>query len=149
MATARIYPAAYLHLGLARVQLLTADLKVTLLDSSYTPGDDHTWAADLTGEVAGGSYPFGGVPVTGRDYALAGDTGTAVLTCDPVAVDDPAFTYRYAVLYADTGDPAASPLLASFDTGADTDATLSPPLTLTFTAGLIRLGPIAPEGTTP
>ncbi len=145
MPTAQWYAAAHQHLGLARVNLLTAALRLYLAGPAYTPDlAAHTWASDLSGEVAGGSYPYGGVTIGGRDLADAGDgTGAAVLTCTPVVVDDPQFLVRYGALYADTGDPGTSPLLTLFDLGSAIDAAASPPLVLTFSAGLIRLGPPA------
>jgi hypothetical protein len=140
--TSAAYPLAYLHLGRGRVDLLTADLRAALLTSGYSPADTHQWFADVQSfETVGAGYTAGGtaLPNTAFDFDL--DAGRAVLTCDQLLFDQAGFTARYAVVFAAAGDAGSSPLLAYVDFGDD----VSPggqPFPLTFSGGVLRLGPV-------
>lgn len=134
------YPLSLRHLGRARVDVLTAALKVALCSPAYTPADTHEWFADVAaGEVTGGDYAAGGQLVTGRTFEYDPVLAKTVLRCDPVSWDIALFTLRYAVLYADTGDPGTSALLSYADLGAGVQLG-GVPLRLTYTAGAYRLG---------
>lgn len=139
-----VYPLALRHLGLARVNLLTADLRMLLADSTYTPvSDSHQWLSDVSGEIYGPGYTAGGQALTGREFDYYPAAGAGVLHCDDIVWQGLTGTFRWVVLYANTGDPGSSPLLSYFDTSAATGSDADPggqPVTLTFPDGVLRLG---------
>lgn len=142
-ATCSPYPLTYRHLGRARVDLLTADLRLALVTSAYSPAPGDEWFSDAqAAETSGPGYTAGGQALDNVEFDFDTEAGRAVLTCDPVTFDEPAFTARYGVIYAATGDPGTSPLLAYLDPGADLTADGGEPLVFTFTPGVLRLGPV-------
>lgn len=143
-AAAVAYPLAYRHLGRGRVDLLTADLRLMLCTSGYVPADTDEYLPVASAfETAGAGYTAGGAVLPNRSFDYDTTVRRAVLTCDPVVFTAAGVVARFGVVYAAAGDAAARPLLARIDFGADVDPD-GQDLTVTFTAGVIRLGPVTP-----
>lgn len=143
MITARPYVLVFRHLIRARIDVLTDDLWCMLTTAAYTPAAADEWVSTpAAAEVVGSGYQAGGVQLTGVSADTDLDTGITAVTCDPPMWPEPAFTTaRRAVFYADSGDPATSPLLSHVDFGAAVD-TAGAPLTLTVSAaGFFQLFP--------
>lgn len=142
---ATAYPQTWVHLGRGRYgDLLTADLRLALVSSSYTAADGHAWWADAQDfETAGPGYTPGGQQVTGRSLDYDPAAGRAPLGCYTVTWADAAFIARTAIAYVTTDDPATSPLLARIDLGVEVNPG-GQDFNLTFSAGLLRIGPGAP-----
>jgi hypothetical protein len=93
-------------------------LKVALVTESYVADKDaHAFFADLSGEVAGSGYTAGGQALASVAVSQDDANDRAVLTADTLVWPVASFTARAAVLYKDSGSPAASPLLAYLDFG--------------------------------
>ncbi len=136
------YPLGWRHLGRGRLgDLLTADLRLALAGSTYTPADTHEWLSDIP-QISGPGYVTGGQPVTGRGYDYDTVTGRCVLTCDPVQYTGAGFTARHGVLYLATGTPATSPLIARTTFDADV-APAGVTFAVPFPDGLLTIGPPA------
>jgi hypothetical protein len=143
-ATATAYPLAYRHLGRGRVDLLTADIRVGLTNAQYVPAAGDEWWGPVSAgfEIAGAGYVAGGQPIAHRSFDYDPVVGAAVLVCDPVVFPDAFFTCRRAVVYAAAATPGSSPLLSWVDFGA-LIAPAGQSLTVTFTAGVLSVGPAA------
>lgn len=139
---AQPYPMAYVSLGLARLDLLNATLRVMLTGAAYVPADtDEFVAVPAQFETYGPGYVTGGPELVNRDWALDTTTGRAVLSADPVTFTDAGFLARFAVVYADTGDPTTSPLISRLDFGVAINPA-GDDLQLAFAQGVIRVGPV-------
>lgn len=100
------YNSAKLSLGKGEIDWLNDTIKVRLLDDTYTPDqDNHTYLSDTTGAV-------------GTDQTLSSKTATQDDTNDRAVFDaaDVQYTgltdtFRYAVVYQDTGNAATSRLI--------------------------------------
>lgn len=126
IATAKWFGPAlagqFSNVAARRVDWVTDTIKVTLHTSSYSPDQDtHDFHADLTNEVANGNgYTTGGVTLANKTAAYQSASNTLRLDAD-----DPSWTFtalktfRYAVVWKDTGVSATSPLLGYVDFGAD------------------------------
>lgn len=145
--TARPYRLAGRHQLRGRFgDLLTADVRLMLTTSAYTPADADEWATTpANAEASGAGYTAGGIALPNRtvDNVTAGGVTRAVLGCDPITFTDAGFTARWAVVYLNTGDPATSPLLSYIDLAADVSPA-GEDLTLTFTDGVFRAAPATP-----
>jgi hypothetical protein len=95
-------------------------LTVSLHTSSYTPNfDTHEFFDDTTNELGtAGGYTAGGLALSNISAAL--DTGGdfAYVDADPAEWNPLTATFRYAVLFDDTGNPATSRLIMLIDFGA-------------------------------
>jgi hypothetical protein len=108
--------------GAHPVDLDTDTLKVALLTSTYAPNlDTDEFYSNLTNELANGSgYVTGGLALTTK--VVGYDTGGNFAYLD---ADDSTWTFvgtktfRYAVLYKDTGTGSTSPLVLLIDFGAN------------------------------
>lgn len=113
---------AYTNTATDQLNWTTDTIKVALVTSTYSPNQDTDNYANLAGFTAN--------ELTGGGYARA-TLGTKTLTYDgPTntirfkAADasfGPGFTgtFRYAVVFKDTGTAATSPLMGYIDFGAD------------------------------
>ncbi len=110
--TTTVYGNAALGLAKGEIDFDTAVVKVMLCTSTYVPNKDtHAFKSDVTGEVTGAGYTAGGATV-------ATITSTYDATNDRAQVDgvDVSWTglnttFRYAVMYVDTGTATTSRLL--------------------------------------
>ena len=93
-------------------------IKVALLTSAYTPDDytDSVWSDVNTHETSGANYTAGGSSVANKalTYRL-GSPGLVMLDGDDVLWPNLTATFRWGVIYKDTGNDNTSPLLARVD----------------------------------
>jgi hypothetical protein len=114
----KIYPAFKLALLKSEVELESAVIKLALVTNAYTADDAHDFFADVTNEVSATGYTAGGETVDNQTVSL--DSTTGVFDFDPITWNiSGGITYRAAVLYVSTGDPATSRLIAYYDFGTD------------------------------
>jgi hypothetical protein len=105
-----------------RINWTTDTIKVALVTNSYTPNQDTDNYANLAGfttnELSGGGYSRQTLGTVTLTYDGASNT-VRFKAAD--AVFGAAFTgtFRYAVVFKDTGAAATSPLIAYVDFGAD------------------------------
>ena len=96
--------------------------KLALLTSTYTPDiDNDTYWSDIsTNEVSGTGYTAGGSAVSGLTVIVDDTNDLAYLDATDLTFSTVTVTFRYAVLYEDTGTPATSKIVAVIDpTGTD------------------------------
>ena len=98
----------------------SATIKVMLTTSSYTPNQDtHEFKSSVTNEVSGTGYTARGVTVGSKSVTSDATSNETRLLGGNVQWTTATFTARYAVVYADSGVDATSPLLGYVDFGAD------------------------------
>ena len=118
-----ITPAWY-GLGLLAVvkqqhNLETAAVKLSLHTDVYVPNrDTHDFYNDATSELAAGNgYTAGGVTLAGVAWTYDAATDEVRLDfSDPVWVFTAAKTWRFGVIYVDTGGIASTDPLIALDT---------------------------------
>lgn len=126
MATANWYGQSplgqYSSTAARRVDWPTDTIKVTLHTATYTPNQDtHVFASDLTNELSTGSgYTAGGVTLATKSTSYDSTTNEARLIAGNAAWTNLTATFRYAVIWKDTGTAGTSPLLGYVDLGATT-----------------------------
>ena len=127
------YPLGLENFANGVIDWTTDDIIVILLDNTYTFNTAHEFIDDLTGEVD-------------RSPVLAGKTNVeGVLDAtDPVFASLVGNDCERYVIAMDTGNDLTAPLLAYFDTMADTSAFLYSPngadFTLEFNAsGIMKI----------
>lgn len=119
-AVMTLYPSFFEAMGRGQINLQTADLRLALLTSAYTPDDAHAvWGDVSASETTGTNYVAGGRQLTAKAVAVSGRT--ARLTADNVLWTELTATFRHAVLYVQGGD---HPLIARIAFG-DTDVSVS------------------------
>lgn len=122
MATTKVYARAQQAFANKEIDWDTNTAKVLLCSSSYTPSQTtHDYKNDITNEVTGTGYVAGGVALSSKTTA----TSSLVTTLDAA---DPSFgtvtvTFRYAIVYIDTGVSSTSPLLCYVDFVTDQTVT--------------------------
>jgi hypothetical protein len=105
--------------ALSDVNLKTATLKLTL--HTVAPDQDlDEFFTDVTGELpTANGYTAGGLLLTGVTLIPDNATNKTTLNCtSPVSWANASFSAQYAILRADTGNAATSPLLLWNDAGA-------------------------------
>lgn len=140
--TAAVYPLAYRHMGRGRLgDLLTADVRIMLVTSGYTPTDtDEFVTTPGIAEARGASYYQGGMQLQNRGFDLNTTTGKAVLTADPILFAAAGWTARYAVVYVNNlAGYQAAPLISRIDLGTDVSPA-GDDYTLTFSGGVLAIG---------
>lgn len=126
MATANAYGqhslGQYSATAARRVDWVTDTIKVTLHTATYVPNQDtHVFASDLTNELAtGGGYTVGGITLASKTTAYDATTNQTRLDAADVTWTAMSNTFRYAVVWKDTGTAATSPLIGFVDLGATT-----------------------------
>jgi hypothetical protein len=98
------------------INWLSGTINVLLCTSSYTPSrDSHVFLSDITNELATGSYAR--VTVSGKavNYVAGVTTFTASDAIFPLLTG----TFRYAIVFQDTGTAGTSPLLYWINYGVD------------------------------
>ena len=103
------------------VDLLTADVKLALLTSGYTPDiDAHDNFDDVqASEASGTGYTAGGQSLANKTVTQDNTDNEGVFDADDVTWSGSTITARYAVLYVDTGVAGTSRLIAYYDFGSD------------------------------
>lgn len=118
--TAVVFNAAKKKLMEGVFNLTSDTIKVALLTSSYTPDiDTHDFFNDITNEVSSSGYTAGGKALTSPTIIIDTTNDLAYFDAADTTWDAVTFTYRYAVIYKDTGNAATSPLLAYINFGTD------------------------------
>lgn len=125
------------------IEWTTDAIKVALVSSSYTPNQDTDNYANLSGfttnELSGGGYARQTLGTKTLTYDGASNT-VRFKAAD--AAFGPGFTgtFRYAVVFKDTGTAATSPLIGLINFGADQSIT-SGTFTINFdtTDGVLRI----------
>lgn len=113
----------YLKRGILTVSidLLRDTIRVALLTNIIIPEKKiaPVWSDVVVSEAKGPGYISGGQELMGKKI-LEDDVGGRVSFCaDDVSWPNSVITARHAVLYEDTGQDTASPLLCCFDFGED------------------------------
>ena len=99
-------------------------VEIAFVQAAYTPNiDTHDFFDDITNELSGGGYTAGGYALDTKAVNLDTANDRAEFDAADEAVTGVAGTYRYAILYKDTGTPSTSPLIGYFDMGADVTVT--------------------------
>ncbi len=96
----------------------TADLRILLTTSSYTPADTHNTVSQVTNELSGGSYVRKALTsklVTENDTNDRAELGADDMVW--ATLDAAAGTPKYAVVYLNGVDDAARQLIAWIDLG--------------------------------
>lgn len=118
--TTTAYGNAALGFAKGEIDFDTAVVKVMLVASTYTPNaNTHVYKSDVTGEVTGAGYTAGGVTVASLTSAYDAANFRAEVDGADVTWTALATTFRYAVMYVDTGTATTSRLLQYIDFGAD------------------------------
>lgn len=131
MTISKWYGSAFTRaFGSSGLDVAGGTLKALLCDGTYVPDQDtHDFLTDVTGELTDPSY--GRVTLTGVSVTYDAATNRLVIDSDPytfTALDD---TFRFAVLFLDTGTAATSPLVKYTDFEANqvasaVDVTITP-----------------------
>jgi len=124
-----------------RVDWVNDTIKIALITNAVAPNQDtHDYWNDLSAnEIAAGSgYTAGGATLASKTLTYDAATNEVRLDCaDPSWPFTASKTFRYAVVYKDTGSAATSSILGTGDFGAD--ETTSNTFTITVDAtGLLK-----------
>lgn len=116
--TSKLYANAMKQLGNKEIDWDTDTIKVMLCTSSYTPNQQtHNYKDDVTNEITGTGYTTGGATLSGKTSTV--NTLTTNYDASDVSWTTATITFRYAVIYVDTGVAGTSPLIGYVDFGAD------------------------------
>jgi len=106
-----------------RVDFVTDTIKIALITDAVAPNQDtHDYWNDLSAnEIASGNgYTTGGYTLLSKALTYDAGTNEVRLDCaDPQWLFDASKTFRYAVVYKDTGSAATSPLMGYGDFGGN------------------------------
>lgn len=115
-----VYNAAKKGLGDGSIDWDTDSFKVAFLTSSHTPDTDNdVYFSDLDNEVSGGGYTTGGYSLANNSVSIDNTNDRAKYDADDVSATGLTTTFRYLVVYKNTGTPATSPLVCMVDLGSD------------------------------
>jgi len=104
------------------IDYLSDTIKVALFTSSATMAQDTTeFYGDLSDEVSdsGTNYTTGGAVLGSKTLGYTALTNVVKFSGANTTWASSTITARYAVLYADSGDPSTSPVLGYVDFGQD------------------------------
>lgn len=98
--------------------------KLALLSSFYPAAenekDTHDFFDDVSAfEIGGTGYTAGGKALTSVTVTQDNATNKAIVDADDVTWTASTMTFRYGILYRDTGTPATSPLIKLIDFGIE------------------------------
>lgn len=125
-----------------RVDWLTDTFKCALVVNTYTPNQDtHTFWSDVSANElgTGNGYTTGGVTLSTKTltYDSASNT-TRMDAADPAWTFVATKTFKYAVVYKDTGVGSTSPVLAYLDFAADQAINGAFSIVIDSTDGVLR-----------
>lgn len=123
-----VYPLAKQSFLSAGLNLTSLNLKVALLDSSYTYSSSHQYMSSISGEIQRGTTNLASKTVTNGVFDAADYTLTAVVT---------GHTITQFVIFYDTGTDATSNLIAHFD--GFNSVTNGGDVTVTWDSGSARI----------
>lgn len=123
------------------IDLLTQDIKVALVTSSYSPDKDaDDFFDDVTNEASGAGYTAGGKSLASKAVAQDNANDRAEFDADDLQWVVSTITARACVVYYDTGVDATSILIAYIDFGSDF-STVAETFTIEWdTEGILYLG---------
>lgn len=114
--TSYVYTSALWRLLNGDLDLGSGTYKVSLHTGDYSPDvDADEFFSDLTGETSGDGYTAGGLAIGSVSLSRNDAENRIEFSADDATWEDPDFSFRYAVLYKDTGTAGTSPLLVCFD----------------------------------
>lgn len=138
-ATSNWYGPALAALGNGTLTLdASTTLKAALVSSSYTPDADHQFLSSITGELTGSGYARVALTTVAVTYDTA--TNRAKITADPIVFASMSGTFRYLVIFNDTGTAGTSALVKWTNFTTDQSVTSG---TVTATPDAAGLGYIA------
>lgn len=115
--SAKLFGKSMLSAYTGQINWLTADVTALLTDDSWTPSQDvHDFLNDVAGELSGGGYAR--VDLGTMTAAYDGATNSTYLGCAPFSFATMTGSYRYMVIFCDTGTPSTSPLIGWVDFGS-------------------------------
>lgn len=122
----KFYSQYYMKALNKEIGWLTDNIRCMFCTSVYVPDKDaHAYKGDVVGEVAGFvGYTIGGVVLNNRTMSYNPGTNSTIIDADDIELYDVTLNgVRTLVIYADTGDPATSPLIGFIDLGVDRGVT--------------------------
>jgi len=118
--------------GEVPVDFLTDTIKIALMLNTYTPAlATHDFWNDVSAQELTATNGYVAQTLGTKTVAVATSVATAD-AADPVFPFSGPKTWRYAIMYKDTGTATTSPLMWLFTW--DSDQTVSTPYTLTLNA---------------
>lgn len=118
--------------GEAPIDFLTDTIKVALLANTYTPAmATHDFWNDVSANEVAATNGYAAQTLASKTVAVSGGVAT-IDAADPVFPFSGSKTWRYGVIYKDTGTATTSPLM--FLLTWDSDQTVSTPYTLQLNA---------------
>jgi len=133
--TTKWYGLASKHLAEGSIDWVNDDVMLMLTTSTYAVDQDaDEYVDDVTNEVSASGYTPGGAEITNR--SLNYNSATNTLSYDGYNVIftiTGTMTFRYGVIYSDTGTTSTSPLIGYIDFGEDVSVT-DDTLTINFDA---------------
>lgn len=107
------------NLGTAKINLLTDDIRVVLLDNTFTPNakTQNVWADISAKEVVGAGYTTLGAALGGKAFAEDESNGGTWYDSNDITWTNSTITARWAVLIDNT--LAGKDLIAAYDFTTD------------------------------
>lgn len=109
----------YVELANGNIDFSNDTFKIALFTESYTPdvNTQENFSDISANESTGSGYTQGGLVVGNILVTKDNANYRANITGDNVLFDNVTLSYRYAVLYKDSGTPTTSPLIKVYDRG--------------------------------
>lgn len=123
--SARLYGKIGLSLFAGGINWTGGTIKGLLTADGYTPNQDaHRFLSDVSDELSGSGYAR--VTVPNRALTYDSTTKSTYLDCDPFSFAALTGSYRYMVIFQDTGSAGTSPLIGWVDFGEVVTVTSAP-----------------------
>lgn len=121
-ATAQAYGNAGYHAMLAHWSWTGNTINCGLYTSTYVPDvDAHQWLSDLSNECTGGGYAR--KTLASKTLAYDATSNTTQASAGQISWTGLTQTFRYLIVWCDTGTSTTSPLLFYIDYGIDQSVT--------------------------
>lgn len=115
-----VYNSGKVKLGDGSIDWDTDTIKVSLHTSTYSPDvDNDVFFSDTSNELSGGGYTSGGNTLDNCAVTQDNTNDRAIYDADDETFAAFTGTFRYLVVYKDTGVAATSPLICVIDLGSD------------------------------
>ena len=126
----------------AEVNFVTDTIKGMLLNDSHTTNiDTQEFIDDVsTNEISGTGYSAGGFTLSNKSVTVDNTDNESVFDADDVTLSSATITFRYLVIYKDTGTPSTSPIISIIDFGSNQVATTEDVVFQWATEGILNLG---------
>ena len=99
------------------INYLTDTIKVALFTDAPNIDDD-VFLSDLTGQATGAGYTAGGQTLTSKTVTTDDANNRTIADAADVTWTGLTTSFRYVVVYQDTGVASTSRVIAAYDTGA-------------------------------